>query len=187
MKVAIVQSSQLGNRWDAKFHILATDHEKLFNELMERMDLVELRKLALDLPFDESAANAVLPRLNRVTESAFRDWIGEADFRRQKFLDEIKQAQEEDWRRSSIASLEKAYEEWELKQSQTRRVVRDKREIAVYCAAALQSATARIKEQLLELSKQKLAVVTKYHSIHKVLKDKGVSSAQDVMNRNPEE
>ncbi len=79
MKTAIVPASEVAatGRLDAAFHVLLAEQKELVEALLERLDADELGKLALALPFDQSAADTVWPRAGRHrTEAELRATVG---------------------------------------------------------------------------------------------------------------
>ena len=49
MKYGIINSSDLGDRWDAGFHLLRTEHKERSEQISQQMPLEEAREKALEI------------------------------------------------------------------------------------------------------------------------------------------
>lgn len=168
MKWAVVSSSDLAasNNWGAQYHILHVTHKPAVDELLEKFTTKELIALAENLPFDQEAANAILSRNHKVSRSDLLECFVPS---------------------KPDKAIEFAWFEKPVKdRPELPRELRSRRiKMAVYCAAAAQFAKNKIAEELLEITKQKLAVVKRLHDIHTLAKSKGAKALQKALTRDP--
>ena len=75
MKSATINSSELGHRWDARYHLLHQRHKAAAEELFEKYTLEELVELAKQLPYNKEAAVCILNWTNRFSQAQFEEWL----------------------------------------------------------------------------------------------------------------
>lgn len=76
MQVAVATNAQMkeNNRWDPKYFCLLDEHRPLIDELCAKFAQQELADLVKRLPFDQRAADAVVPRVRPVDFTQFVEW-----------------------------------------------------------------------------------------------------------------
>ncbi len=136
------------DNWSAGFHFLLNEHRAAFEELM-RLDVPTLVALAKALPFDEPTANAVVSRNRRISKSELFDMfdsppkvvreMGSAPFREQTQIE----------RSTDVGEGRR----WKMR-------------VAAYAAAASHWAKAKISEELLALTRQKLEVAKRLKAVY---------------------
>lgn len=53
----IVKLSELGNRWDAEYHIALHNNQKEVKRLLKKHGVEKIKKICLELPFDSKSAS----------------------------------------------------------------------------------------------------------------------------------
>lgn len=166
MKFGVVASAQLAatGRLDAPFNLLMAEHQPLVEELVEKFDAAELVQLALALPFDQKAADAVFPQLHPQTWASFQEKV-----------DPKPKIRRDAW--GDVLPPE------EPKPPGVRETIRWRTTLAIYCAAAAQFTQAKCLEKLLEIARLKLAETKKLVAVCKLVRAKGATHLQAAIAR----